>query len=193
MMAKSLTISDILDRYNVKNSDVNKLYINGPDTLFLPDGHQSLYACGYIDYRYRVIDSDDLLRVRVYYGEQPGLDELIVEEDYFKKRREYNRKVGILAEEFRIPFLVSVTLGTDRKVYEELVKKLSRLDELSVGQLSYLKATSVFKNKEGLREFLGENLFKKLEINKWGAIYAHRLAEYVYERAINRTYKRTVR
>ena len=188
MTVKSLTIREILSNYSISRQDIEKLSAYGIDSLFIPDGTQALYACGYMDHRYKVVDNDDLIRIRVYDGEDPGDDEVIIEKDYYLHRREFNREVGKLAEEYHIPFLVAVTIGTDRSKYQEIQRKLSRMDDITIRQLRFLKAESIYKNKLSLKEVLGDELYAELDIESWGRKHSHRLAEYVSDCAMNRAY-----
>ncbi len=148
-------------------------------------GTQALYGGGYLDHLYRIKGTDDLIRIRHYEGEEPGEDEVIFEEGFFKIRREFANKVGDLSREFLIPFRVSLAIGVKRENYEAFKEAIRDADSWSVETLRDLRA-GITRRKAALQAILGQDLYDSLDIENMGQDHSERIAHFVWDRAMAR-------
>ena len=155
------------------------------DTVVEDVGNQSLYGGGYLDHLYRVRGTDDLIRIRRYEGEEPGDDEVFLEEGFFMKRREFANRVGNLSREYIIPFRVALAIGDQRANYEAFKEALKDVDGLNIQTLRDLRA-GITRRKNALLSILGKDLYDNLKIEEMGQDHSERLAHFVWDRAMAR-------
>ena len=144
---------------------------------------QRLFRQGAEDTLYRIVGTDDLIRVTHF--DDNTKDEISYEKGFFEERRKYAEEVGILSREFLIPFQVALAIGTKKENYEAFKKKLVDVDNVDIRLLRDLRA-GIDRRKKGLKEFLGEELYNLLGVDSMGQGHSERLAHFIWDRCMVR-------
>ena len=166
------------------NKSVNEI-LGLEDNLIVEEiERQRLFGQGAEDTLYKIVGTDDLIRVR-HFDDEFEKDTVSYEKGFFEERRKYADNVGNLSREFLIPFRVALAIGDDRKNYESLKEKLADVDDVTIRLLRDLRA-GINRRKRALKELLCDDLYDSLGIDSMGQDHSERLAHFIWDRCMFR-------
>lgn len=145
---------------------------------------------GYSNSLYRIVGTDDLLTI--YHNDGPmdnlSWDNVSLSKGFFRKQKEYGKRVGKLSRKYHIPFEVCLALGDNEEIYPRVLSIIGGKLNVNACTLHDLRA-GINRRKDALLSILGSELYETLGIGSMGQLNSERLARFVLkhcEQQLNR-------